>query len=74
MEKHGVVGTYEVVVDEIPIHRARRGRLTLRAAAGEIGISAATLSRIERGRSCDAQSFLRVLAWLGWSVTPQEPL
>ena len=39
----------------------RRG---VRGVAREIGISAATLNRIERGENCDAVSLTKILAWL----------
>jgi transcriptional regulator with XRE-family HTH domain len=37
----------------------------VRAAAGEIGISPATLSRIENGRVPDLETLKKVCAWLG---------
>lgn len=36
----------------------------LRGVAGEIGISAATLLRIEQGKDCDAKTFMILLEWL----------
>lgn len=42
--------------------RAGRG---VRAVALEIGISAATLSRIERGYTSDVDTFQKVCLWLG---------
>ena len=36
----------------------------VRALASTIGISAATLSRIERGHAMDADTLLKVWAWL----------
>lgn len=36
----------------------------LRAVAKEIGISAATLMRIEHGREIDAKTFLKIINWL----------
>jgi len=38
--------------------------LSLRDLAKEIGVSSATLSRIERGLPCDMASFGRVFVWL----------
>lgn len=38
--------------------------LSLRDLAKEIGVSSATLSRIERGLPCDMLSFGRVFTWL----------
>jgi transcriptional regulator with XRE-family HTH domain len=43
----------------------KRGSMGVRAAAGEIGISAATLSRIENGRVPDLETLKKVCAWLG---------
>jgi transcriptional regulator with XRE-family HTH domain len=42
--------------------RAGRG---VRVVASEIGISAATLSRIERGYTSDIDTFRKVCLWLG---------
>lgn len=36
----------------------------LREQAREIGISAATLSRIENGHDCDARSMAKLMLWL----------
>lgn len=38
--------------------------LSLRDLAKQIGVSAPTLSRIERGFPCDAETFGRVFLWL----------
>lgn len=43
--------------------RSRR-RLSLRDAAGEIGASFNTLSRIERGRQPSLTNYHRVIRWL----------
>jgi transcriptional regulator with XRE-family HTH domain len=48
----------------------KRGSMGVRAAAGEIGISPATLSRIENGRVPDLDTLKKVCAWLG--VDPAE--
>jgi transcriptional regulator with XRE-family HTH domain len=42
----------------------KRGSMGVRAAAAEIGISAATLSRIENGRVPDLETLKKVCAWL----------
>lgn len=43
----------------------RRGSdLGIRAAAAVIGISSATLSRIERGESMDGATLAKLLGWL----------
>jgi DNA-binding Xre family transcriptional regulator len=44
--------------------RDRRGALRLRDAAKQIGISAATLMRIESGRVPDVETFGKVCRWL----------
>lgn len=44
---------------------ARRGTLGVRAAAKEIGISPATLSRIENGHVPDLATFAAICRWLG---------
>ena len=44
-------------------YRFHRG-LTVRQLAPEIGISSATLCRMEAGKDPDAQTMLRVLAWM----------
>jgi len=36
----------------------------LRGVAAEIGISAATLMRIEQGKDCDGQTLFTLLQWL----------
>lgn len=45
--------------------RERRGRQTLREAAAEIGIGAATLLRVESGRIPDVGTFGKICRWLG---------
>jgi transcriptional regulator with XRE-family HTH domain len=42
----------------------KRGSMGIRAAAGEIGVSAATLSRIEHGRVPDLDTLRKVCRWL----------
>ena len=39
-------------------------RIGIRETARSIGISAATLSRIERGKACDATVMLQIINWL----------
>lgn len=53
-----------------PLVRDRRGARRLREVAQEIGISAATLMRIESGRIPDVETFGKVCRWLG--VDPGE--
>lgn len=43
----------------------RRGPTGVRAAAKDIGISPATLSRIENGHVPDLETFAKICAWLG---------
>jgi transcriptional regulator with XRE-family HTH domain len=43
----------------------KRSSMGLRAAAGEIGVSPATLSRIENGRVPDLDTLRKVCRWLG---------
>lgn len=50
----------------------KRGRTGIRAVAKDIGISAATLSRIENGRLPALDTFGKVCAWL--EVDPGEVL
>jgi len=50
----------------------RRGPKGVRAAAEEIGISPATLSRIEKGHMPDLETFAKVCDWL--NVDPAEYL
>ena len=44
--------------------RERRGALGVRQAAREIGVSAATLSRIENGKQPDLDTFAKLCRWL----------
>jgi transcriptional regulator with XRE-family HTH domain len=43
----------------------KRGAQGIRAAAKEIGISHATLSRVERGFLPDLENYKKILKWLG---------
>ena len=52
--------------------RERRGARGVRQAAGEIGISAATLSRIENGKQPDLGTFEKLCRWL--EISPSEIL
>jgi transcriptional regulator with XRE-family HTH domain len=47
------------------IVRERRGNRKLREAAKDIGISPATLMRVESGRIPDVGTFGKICAWLG---------
>lgn len=48
--------------------REKRGEQGIRAAAKEIGISHATLSRVERGFMPDLENYRRICRWLGINV------
>jgi transcriptional regulator with XRE-family HTH domain len=48
--------------------REKRGDRGIRAVAGEIGISHATLSRVERGFLPDLENFQKIQRWLGISI------
>ena len=50
--------------------RERRGALGVRAAASEIGVSAATLSRVENGKQPDLVTFERLCRWL--RISPSD--
>jgi transcriptional regulator with XRE-family HTH domain len=55
--------------------RRRERGLTLRAAAAEVGVSAATLSRVERGKHLpERDSLSKLVGWLGLTdVASGEP-
>src|SRR5271165_6701772 len=44
---------------------ARRGSRGVRAAAADVGISSATLSRVENGHMPDLETFAKICKWLG---------
>src|SRR5579863_6949189 len=44
---------------------AKRGSRGVRAAATDVGISSATLSRVENGQMPDLETFARMCKWLG---------
>jgi transcriptional regulator with XRE-family HTH domain len=62
--------------------RERRGKRGMREAAAEIGVSIATLSRLEAGKLPDIETFKRLCAWLdldagevlGARAAPKETL
>jgi len=47
-----------------PLLRERRGVRGIREVAAEIGISYATLSRVENGKLPDLQTFSKICTWL----------
>ena len=52
--------------------RERRGARGIRDTAGEIGVSSATLTRVENGKYPDLQTFARICAWL--DIDPSDVL
>ena len=59
----------DVLVERIKQKRGGRG---IRQAAEEIGISPATLSRVERGNLPDLETFKRICKWV--EIDPREVL
>lgn len=55
-----------------PLILKRRGERGLRETAAEVGISPATLSRVERGKLPDIDTFSKLCTWL--KVDPAEIL
>src|SRR5205809_6297369 len=55
-----------------PLVRERRGERGIREVAADIGISPATLSRVERGKLPDLDTFSKLCRWL--QVDPAEVL
>ena len=47
-----------------PLIAEKRGTVGLRATAREIGVSPATLSRVENGKMPDVENFRRICRWL----------
>jgi transcriptional regulator with XRE-family HTH domain len=48
----------------------KRGEISFRELAKEIGVSASTLSRVEACRSIDLETFFRLCLWLG--ISPES--
>jgi transcriptional regulator with XRE-family HTH domain len=48
-----------------PLLKEKRGNRGIRAVAAEIGISPATLSRVESGKQPDLDTFAKLCQWLG---------
>lgn len=54
-----------LAIDELGrMLRARRGKLSLRQAADDAGVSFSTFSRVEAGSQPDLTTFTRLCAWL----------
>ena len=65
----------ETLIDAIELgHRVRAKRrskkLSLREAAEELGVSAPTISRVERGHLPERESLLRLARWAGVRIDP----
>lgn len=52
--------------------RERRGAQGVRTAAAEVGVSPATLSRVENGKQPDLETFEKLCQWLG--ISPADVL
>ena len=52
-----------VISEMLKLYRQSRD-LSMRDCAKEIGVSCATLCRIEAGKDCDMKSFSKLLNWL----------
>lgn len=46
------------------------GRIEQKAAANQMSIAASSLSRLERGKTCSADTYMSVCSWL--NVDPTE--
>lgn len=46
-------------------------RIGIREAAKQLGVSHATLSRLENGNSCDAETLAKIVLWL---IEPSQKL
>lgn len=63
LEKHlSINPDIEALAERIQQHRAGRG---IREAAKEVGVSPATLSRVENGKVPDLETFSKICTWLG---------
>lgn len=64
--------TSEIRIQELAVQlREKRGRRGLREIAQEIGdVSASTLSRVEKGKVPDLDTFIRICRWL--DVSPDR--
>jgi len=51
--------------DLAPLVIRKRGNMGIRAAAGEIGISPTTLSRVEKGHVPDMATLTKICDWIG---------
>ena len=65
-------------MSKLPLHvlgleiKKKRGEKGLKEAATEIGVSIATLSRIESGKQPDLETFTKICQWL--SLDPSDVL
>jgi len=65
----------ETLIDAIELGRRVRAKrrskkLSLREAAEELGVSAPTISRVERGHLPERESLLRLARWAGVRIDP----
>src|SRR5205809_5100723 len=65
----------EMLIDAVELGdrvRAKRRskKLSLREAAEELGVSAPTISRVERGHLPERESLLRLARWAGVRIDP----
>jgi transcriptional regulator with XRE-family HTH domain len=68
-------GELAEVLANLPLlvrERRRQQRLSVRAAAEQIGISFSTISRMENGDDMNEASLAAVLRWLAREDTPDE--
>lgn len=68
-------GAVERLIDPVELGdrlRAKRRsqKLSIRQAAEETGVSAPTLSRVERGHLPDSENLLRLARWAGLRIDP----
>lgn len=59
---------YEILRSDIVQKRMVENRLTTRQAAAQIGISAATLSRVETKHNIDVDTLFKILTWLNQNI------
>lgn len=72
---HGSQPPEKMFIDAVKLGdrvRAKRRskKLSIREAAGEIGVSAPTISRVERGHLPERENLLRLARWAGVRIDP----
>lgn len=63
-ENQAVTIDWERLSEDLRVRRAKV-RIDQRGAAAAMGIAHATLHRVENGKTCSAETFLSMCAWLG---------